>query len=207
MLEWIENRDHLNMVREEHNAYLVLVFWGAFSPACERALAELKQFSIDYESIPLHVVDVAKLKGVHKQYAVSNVPTVLIIKGGKEDDRIEGVESAASYAIRLGRAAPSHISRPTKKKALKVTVYTSPGCPPCAQVKNYLRNNGISFRVIDVSRDERAARDIMRRSGQQAVPQIDINGRIVVGFDRGKLAALLSPSGMVENPRLQAKRS
>jgi glutaredoxin-like YruB-family protein len=70
-------------------------------------------------------------------------------------------------------------------------VYTSPGCPPCGLVKTYLRDNGISFRSVDISRDERAARDIVRRSGQRAVPQIDINGRIVVGFDQGKLATLL----------------
>lgn len=191
MLVWIKDRDHLTEVRRKHKDYFVLVFWGSFSNAAQRALTELKQFCDDYKRIPLCVVDVAKVKGLHKEYRVSNIPTVLVMKDGKEDDRIEGVESSAFYAMCLGGAAPPHIARPTKKKALRVTVYTSPGCPPCGQVKNYLRNNGISFRAIDISRDERAAREIVRRSGQQAVPQIDINGRIVVGFDKSKLSALL----------------
>ena len=191
MLLWIKDRDHLAEVRGKHKDYFVLVFWGSFSDAAQRALNELKQFSDDYKKIPLCVVDVAKMKGVHKEYRVSNVPTVLVMKDGKEYDRIEGVESAAYYAMCLGGAAPSHIARPTKKKALSVTVYTSPGCAPCGQVKKYLRDNSISFRAIDISRDERAAREIVRRSGQQAVPQIDINGRIVVGFDKSKLSAIL----------------
>lgn len=192
MLEWIESREHLDTIREKHKDYYVLLFWGGFSKAAQRALAEIKQFSADYKDIPVYAVDVEKLKGVHKEHHVSQVPTVLMIKEGKEEARIEGVESAALYAMRLGRAAPAHIARPTKKKALRVTVYTSPGCPPCGLVKTYLRNNGIAFTSIDISRDEHAAREIARRSGQQAVPQIDINGRIVVGFDRNKLATLLN---------------
>jgi len=191
MLVWVKDRDHLAEICAEHEDYFVLVFWGSFSDASERALNELKQFADDYKKIPVCVVDVEKVRGVHKEYGVGNVPTVVIIKDGKEHGKIEGVESAAYYAARLGGAAPARIARPAKKKALRVTVYTSPGCAPCSQVKKYLRDNGISFRAIDISRDERAAKEIVRRSGQQAVPQIDINGRIVVGFDRGKLASLL----------------
>lgn len=191
MLTWVQSREHLQTVEATHKDYFVLLFWGSFSSAAQRALTELEALSADYEKLPIYVVDVEKVKGIHKAYNVSYVPTVLAIKDGEEDRRIKGVESAAFYAVQLGGAAPSHIAGPTKKKALRVTVYTSPGCPPCGLVKTYLRNNGISFRAIDISRDEHAARDIVRRSGQQAVPQIDINGRIVVGFDRNKLAALL----------------
>lgn len=191
MIVWVKDRDHLTDIRAKHKDYFVLVFWGSFSDASGRALNELKQFSDDYKKIPLCVVDVQTVKDVHKEYSVTNVPTVVVVKNGKEHDRIEGVQSAAYYAMCLGGAAPTNIARPTKKKALRVTVYTSPGCAPCGQVKKYLRDNGISFRAIDISRDERAARDIVRRSGQQAVPQIDINGRIVVGFDKSKLSALL----------------
>ncbi len=44
---------------------------------------------------------------------------------------------------------------------------------------------------MDISRDEKAAQNLVRRSGQQGVPQTDINGRIVVGFDQAKLDELL----------------
>ena len=53
--------------------------------------------------------------------------------------------------------------------------------------KKYFRQKGIRFRDVDVSRDLAAARDMIRRSGQQGVPVIDIGGKIVVGFDRPKI--------------------
>jgi glutaredoxin len=53
--------------------------------------------------------------------------------------------------------------------------------------KKYFREKGIKFRDVDVSRDPTAARDMVRRSGQQGVPVIDIGGKIVVGFDRPKI--------------------
>jgi glutaredoxin len=53
--------------------------------------------------------------------------------------------------------------------------------------KKYFREKGIKFNDVDVSRDPAAARDMVRRSGQQGVPVIDIGGKIVVGFDRVKI--------------------
>ncbi len=191
MLEWIENHAHLEEFGSTHRDFFVLMFWGSFSDAAERGLSELKKFAEEYEDIPVCALDVQKAKGVHKEFHVESVPTVLVMKDGKEMARFLGVESAAFYATQLGGAAPSHMGRTKSKRPPRVTVYTSPGCPPCGQVKSYLRENNIPFRAVDISRDERAARDIVRRSGQQAVPQIDINGRIVVGYDRARIANLL----------------
>jgi glutaredoxin-like YruB-family protein len=191
MMITIKDREHLRDMAARYSEYFVLAFWGTFSDSAKRALRELTEFARDYKDVPVFSVDVEKAKGIHKEYGVDSVPTVLAIKDGREADRFVGVESAAFYATQLVGMAPRHMARPARKKSLRVTVYTSPGCPPCGLVKTYLRDHGISFRSVDISRDERAARDIARRSGQQAVPQIDINGRIVVGFDRGKLAGLL----------------
>ncbi len=78
----------------------------------------------------------------------------------------------------------------TKKK--RVIVFSTPSCPHCNHAKQYLRQQGVRFRDVDVSRDAAAARDMVRRSGQQGVPVIDINGRIVVGFNRAEVDRLLS---------------
>jgi glutaredoxin len=58
--------------------------------------------------------------------------------------------------------------------------------------KKYFREKGIRFKDVDVSRDPAAARDMIRRSGQQGVPVIDIGGKIVVGFDRLKIDKYLN---------------
>lgn len=191
MIEWIKNYEHLKSVREQHKDFFILMFWGDFSEAAQRALREMEGLSEDYEKVAIYALDVKKVKDVHKHYGVSSVPTVVAVKNGDVIRRIEGVESARFYATQLLGAAPSHVAVPKKNKAPKVTVYTSPACPACGRLKDYLRKKGVSFRSIDISRDEKAAKDLVRRSGQRAVPQTDINGRLIVGFDQQKIDMLL----------------
>lgn len=74
----------------------------------------------------------------------------------------------------------------------RVIVFSTPTCVYCNMAKKYFREKGIQFKDVDVSRDLAAARDMIRRSGQQGVPVIDIGGKIVVGFDRVKIDRYLS---------------
>ena len=74
----------------------------------------------------------------------------------------------------------------------RVIVFSTPTCSFCNMAKQYFRQKGIKFKDVDVSRDPTAARDMVRRSGQQGVPVIDIGGRIVIGFDRVKIEKFLS---------------
>ena len=73
----------------------------------------------------------------------------------------------------------------------RVIVFSTPTCSFCTAAKHYFRQKGIRFSDVDVSRDPAAARDMVRRSGQQGVPVIDIGGKIIVGFDRNKINQLL----------------
>jgi glutaredoxin 3 len=78
-----------------------------------------------------------------------------------------------------------------KKKQKRVIVFSTPTCTYCNQAKRYLRARGVRFRDVDVSKDAAAARDLVRRSGQQGVPVLDIGGRIIVGFNRPEIDRLL----------------
>jgi len=79
----------------------------------------------------------------------------------------------------------------TDQKQPRVILFSTPTCAFCYQAKQYFRQKGIRFTDVDVSRDPAAARDMVRRSGQQGVPVIDIGGKIVVGFNRPKINHLL----------------
>lgn len=74
----------------------------------------------------------------------------------------------------------------------RVIVFSTPTCSFCNLAKKYFREKNIKFRDVDVSRDPAAARDMVRRSGQQGVPVIDIGGKIVLGFDRVKIDKYLN---------------
>ena len=77
------------------------------------------------------------------------------------------------------------------KRPARVIVFTTPSCPWCQRAKAYLRQQKVTFREVDVARDQAAARDLVRRTGQMGVPVIEINGRPIVGFDRPQIDRLL----------------
>jgi glutaredoxin 3 len=70
------------------------------------------------------------------------------------------------------------------KDISKIKVYSTPTCPWCRMLKDYLKEKNIEFENVDVSIDSKAASDMVAKSGQMGVPQTEINGKMIVGFDR-----------------------
>jgi len=66
----------------------------------------------------------------------------------------------------------------------KVKVYSTATCPWCVKAKTFLKENNIEFEDVDVSKDQAAAQEMMEKSGQQGVPVLDIDGKVIVGFDQ-----------------------
>jgi glutaredoxin 3 len=75
---------------------------------------------------------------------------------------------------------------------MNVTVYTTPSCPYCYQAKQFLKQRGVPFVEKNVAADPRAAREMVRASGQQGVPVITVDGQVVIGFNQPRLMQLLS---------------
>ena len=68
--------------------------------------------------------------------------------------------------------------------AKKVTVYSTPTCPYCIKAKQFLKDSKIDFENIDVSSNQEKAQEMVNKSGQMGVPVLDIEGKIIVGFDQ-----------------------
>ena len=69
----------------------------------------------------------------------------------------------------------------------KVTVYSTSTCPYCIRAKQFLKDNNITFQDYDVAVDQEKADEMIKKSGQMGVPVLDIDGEIIVGFDKGKI--------------------
>ena len=65
-----------------------------------------------------------------------------------------------------------------------IKVYSTPSCPYCVTLKKFLAEKSVEFKDIDVSQDQKELEEMVQKSGQMGVPVIDLNGQIVVGFDR-----------------------
>jgi glutaredoxin 3 len=74
---------------------------------------------------------------------------------------------------------------------MAITLYSTPSCTYCRKAKEWFRENRIRFQEFDISRDQRRADEMVRKSGQMGVPVIDINGRVIVGFNQPEIERAL----------------
>lgn len=74
---------------------------------------------------------------------------------------------------------------------MEIKIYSTPTWPWCTKVKDYLKQNGIEFIEYDVTKDYNKAVEMVQKSGQRGVPVIDIDGKIIIGFDKDSIDELL----------------
>ena len=79
--------------------------------------------------------------------------------------------------------------------AKKIIVYSTPTCPYCVKAKEFLKNNNIEFENIDVSANQDKAQEMIGKSGQMSVPVLDIDGKIIIGFDKAAINKELNIEG------------
>lgn len=171
------------------------VFLMIYKKGSEQSECAFRNFELSFKSedkVRGYYVDTTQTKDIHPVYRVSSAPTLLAFEKSVLVSEIKGCHDASFYQslIRQRRFASSIKSeegRPMKN----VIVYTTPTCSWCTTLKGWLRKNQVTFREVNVAADQSAAETMVRKSGQQGVPQTEINGQIVVGFDQTKLKNLL----------------
>lgn len=72
-----------------------------------------------------------------------------------------------------------------------VTIYSTPKCPYCTKAKDYFKEHNVPYVEKDVAVDVAAREEMIHKTGQLVVPVIDIDGKIILGFDRPRIAELL----------------
>ena len=94
--------------------------------------------------------------------------------------------------IRMLKMAQMRSDMISKDQKIKVQVYSTNSCPYCHMAKQYLNQRNVEFEDIDVNLDQKSAQYMFSSTGQMGVPQINIGGNWVIGFDRAKIDMLLS---------------
>ncbi len=75
---------------------------------------------------------------------------------------------------------------------MNITVYSTSTCPWCTKAKDYLKSKGVDYKEVNVGIDREGAIEMVKKSGQQGVPVIDIDGTIVIGFDQRRIDSLIT---------------
>ncbi|HYW94727.1 MAG TPA: glutaredoxin domain-containing protein [Bacteroidales bacterium] len=177
----------------QDKTYLLIYKKGSEQSDC--AYGHLQDASDGINDIQLLAVDVSEVRDIHPNYHVSSAPTLLEFEKQSQKNMIKGCHESAYFKAMLEDAVYHSEMKKQGKPQKRVTVYSTPTCTWCNTLKSYLKQNRIRFSDIDVSRDQNAATEMVNRSGQQGVPQTDINGTMIVGFDKKRINELLEIQG------------
>lgn len=175
-------------LRGQEYSYLLLYKAGSEQSECARA--NLLQAAGD-TGVNILLADVNSVRDIHPQYNIDSVPSLIEFEKGELRNMVKGCHNTGYYKSLFNHAVFEMKAAGNGRPRKRVTVYSTPSCPWCNTLKTYLRKNGIRFSDIDVSRDMRAAEEMVRKSGQQGVPQTDINGTVIIGFDQKRINQLL----------------
>ncbi len=189
-LQNIQNHNEmLAAFKPEQKNYVLLYKAGVESSEC--SLTNLKKAADQLSTINVLLADVNQVKDIHENYQVKTVPSLLIFEGKKYSNVIKGCNDPVYYISLFEESLFSANAKEGEAPQKRVTVYSTPSCSWCNTLKSYFKTHHIRFTDIDVSKNQQAAEQMLRRSGQQGVPQTDINGEIIVGFDKAKINRLL----------------
>lgn len=75
---------------------------------------------------------------------------------------------------------------------MSVTIYTTPSCVYCKMAKSFFQENNIQYEEKNVASDDAAREEMVKKSGQLGVPVVEINGKILVGFDEEAFKKILN---------------
>lgn len=70
---------------------------------------------------------------------------------------------------------------------MTIRVYTTPTCPYCRLVKEFLKEKSLPFEEVDVTADHQAVQHMVKLSGQMGVPVVEIDGKVIVGWNKAAL--------------------
>lgn len=169
-------------------SFLLLYKGGAAQSEC--ALNRISEMNTDVVH-PVFTADVNHVRDIHGRLKVDSVPSLVVFNQEKIVNIIKGCQTESAYGSLLeGREIGSFL-KGSAIKTRQVNVYSTPTCTWCNTLKTYLKENNIAFRDINVANDTAAAEAMVKKSGQQGVPQTEINGQMIVGFDKARINQLL----------------
>ncbi len=190
-MEHIHSLAALREAAGQHNRLFLLLYrqGSELSQCAFDGIAQLIEMAED----KLHILaaDVNTVRDIHPAYGITSVPALLLFEKGEFVNVVKGCHDKVFYQALAENTLYRLLAESPGKTQKPVLVYSTPACSWCNTLKGFLRKHHISFTDIDVSRDEEAAREMVRKSGQQGVPQTEIAGEMIVGFDQKRIKELL----------------
>lgn len=183
-------RELENHLKASERLFLLLYKKGSEQSEC--SMKNLKSAGESSAKMTVLSADVTTVRDIHEKYSITSVPAMLEFENGKFVNVLKGCHEPGFYKSLFDNVIyKAKQAENADKPQKRVTVYSTPTCSWCNTLKTHLKKHGIRYTELDVSRDQQAAAEMQRKSGQMGVPQTDIEGQIIVGFDKTRINNLL----------------
>ncbi len=183
------HKQMLQLMEKASKNYVLL--YKSNSGQGECSLQNILSAAKKFEKVNVLVADVSTVRDIHTHYNITSSPSLLIFEGERFINVVKGCNDPAYYISLFEESYFHPVFKKEETKQKRVTLYSTPSCSWCNVLKNHLKASNIHFTEVDVSQNQEAAEQMVRRSGQRGVPQTDIDGQIIVGFDKNKINSLL----------------
>ena len=181
----IKSKEDIDKINEDKKVLLFYKKGTTNSDCAYQNIAQIKEGNV-------LLIDVNNVKDIHQIYGINSVPSLVVIKNDDIQNIIKGCQTSNYYDQIINEKTVSYGQNHTDKPQKRVVVYSTPTCTYCNKIKQYFNKHGIKYTDINVAANQQAAAEMAQKSGQRGVPQTDINGQIIVGFDVAKLSRLLN---------------
>jgi glutaredoxin-like YruB-family protein len=178
-----------SLMQSNEKVWLLLYKQGSEQSDC--AMDNFSKIERTDKSEVLCFADVNIVRDIHPEYNISSVPSLLYFEKGNLKNVTKGCHKTEQFNAIFDKSVFVVTRSNDEKPRKNVTVYTTPTCSWCTTIKRHLQENGIQYREVNVAADQKAAEAMVRKSGQQGVPQTEINGQMIVGFDKTRINSLL----------------
>lgn len=175
---------------ENEKTWCILYKKGSMQSDC--AYIYLVNAVSKLDDLQILSVDVSQVRDIHSEYKITTAPSLLEFDGANLKNVIKGCQSQDYYTNLFEESLFRAEIKKDGKPQNRVTVYSTPTCSWCTTLKTHLRKHRIYYTDVDVSTNQEAAKAMVQKSGQQGVPQTDINGEMIIGFDKNRINMLLN---------------
>ncbi len=189
-LKNVSSYDELKKELKNKGKGFVLLYKSG-SDTSECALGRLEKQEINGSDIVVLKIDVSKTRDVHPKYNIDSVPSLLQFDNEELKNVIKGCMTEDYYKSVINGIYSKSALTVGDKKQKRVVVYGTPSCSWCRRIRDYFNEKNVKYRYIDVAANPSIAEEMKRKSGQMGVPQTEIDGQMIVGFDKPRINRLL----------------
>lgn len=158
--------------------------------SCKKDFLNWQEVISDFEenNIALFKINLDENPSLSAYFKIEQLPIIFMFRNGALAKTLKASLSKEEIA----KIIDEILNPPAKTgKYPEIKVFTTPTCPYCHMLKQYLQSKNIPFEEIDVSENREWAYKMVEKSGQMGVPQMWIGDEVIVGFDKARIDALL----------------